>query len=249
MITSQSEVGIPLCLIAKALDIRLKRLSQKVHKLHLNTTGEGTNLVLSEQSACTLVEDYAQSSRSSERTKINAANHLEQIKMGTVPFEAVDNKVTKQIQQPKKKAKVRSKRYRIQKLVPDLLYIGVQSLESVYFKFVALIVAIFVQMQHSANWFYRIAPDESASYWAAYGYAFMVDLFILVVTMEGRIRIAKTFAVLTFLSNLLYFQFWVYFDFSKEAFTHGFSSILISGIIAYIIYSYTDLFVQQQKEN
>ena len=117
-------------------------------------------------------------------------------------------------------------------------------MESVYFKFVALLVAISVQMHHSAIWFQRVTPDENTSVYAAYGYAFMVDLFILVITMEGKISIAKTFATLTFLSNVLYFQFWVGFSSTSQAYTNAISSLLISGIMAYIIYAYTELFVK-----
>ena len=123
----------------------------------------------------------------------------------------------------------------------------VQGLASVYFKFLALMVAIMVQMHHSAHWFLRVAPMDSSSVYAAYGYAFMVDLFILVVTMEGKLSIAKTFASLTFFSNVLYFQFWVDFEASSQAYTNAVSSLLISGIMAYIIYAYTELFVKYRQ--
>ena len=132
-------------------------------------------------------------------------------------------------------------------MVQNILKNSVQVLESVYFKFVALLVAISVQMHHSAIWFQRVTPDENTSVYAAYGYAFMVDLFILVITIEGKISIAKTFAILTFLSNVLYFQFWVGFSSTPQAYTNAISSLLISGIMAYIIYAYTELFVKYRQ--
>ena len=104
-------------------------------------------------------------------------------------------------------------------------------------------------MHHSAHLFYRIAPEESSNWIIAYGYAFMLDLFILVVTMEGKISIAKTFSGLTFCANILYFQNWVHFDWSVEAFTNLIASVLISAIMAYIIYAYTDLFISDTKSN
>ncbi len=118
------------------------------------------------------------------------------------------------------------------------------AIESVHFKFVALMVAIFVQMHHSAEWYHRTVPSGTSSWYSSYGYAFMVDLFILVVTMEGKMNIAKTFAALTFLANILYFQFWVGFDGTVRAITNAVSCVLISGIMAYIIYAYTELFVK-----
>lgn len=246
------------------LKIRPQRLLYKAEKLSLEISEDCT---IEKKDAIILVQTYVQSKKTSAETKQKALELINNLNDDLkLPLKKVypKAKVAKiNIQEFINKPPSTLKWYQqfinncthffevlfapITELVRTILKSSVQLLEDVYFKFIALLVAISVQMHHSAIWFQRVTPDENTSVYAAYGYAFIVDLFILVVTMEGKLSIAKTFASLTFLSNVLYFQFWVNFEYTPQAYTNAISSLLISGIMAYIIYAYTELFVKYQK--
>ena len=248
---NKAEVTVPVQYIARHLEVRPKRVQEKAHKLSLSVS----NGILSVPDAIALVQTYVHNNKVSGGTKDRATLLLNELKKGSISVPPVNEN------RPQKKRRKTSSNISklsvkqaenkfctfIKRTISGTVRLGVQALESAQFKFVALMVAIVVQMQHSAHWYERIAPDGKDNMYAAYGYAFMVDLFILAVTMEGRINIAKTFAVLTFLANILYFQFWIGFDDSSKAYTNAVSSILISGIIAYVIYGYTELFVRERK--
>lgn len=227
---------VPIKYIAKELDVRPVRIKEKAVQLELAVD---LNEQLTLADTIELVRTYKMSTRVGERTRELSANLL-----------AVLNN-EEGIQRPsdaKKVVRKRSKKRLPQTLpfgyVKTIVDAGIQMLVSKEFKFIALMVAVYVQMQHSAIWFHRLSTSEAVSWATAYGYAFMVDLFILVVTLEGRLNIAKTFAVLTFFSNVLYFQFWVNFDYTSQAWTNAVSSLMVSGIMAYIIYAYTEIFVK-----
>lgn len=247
--------------ISEALNIRPQRLRDKAGTLNIivqeDSTVSGTN-------AIKLVQSYLRSKKTSDDTKNRAVQFLNEL-TGTQSTKTSiiigqQNKLSS-VQRISSKRKSKKSYHTtiqisidlllsiykpIRQLVQSIIQGSVQILESLQFKFIALSVAICVQMHHTANWFYRVSSDDP-NWYAAYGYAFMVDLFILVITMEGKISIAKTFALLTFLSNILYFQFWVEFEVSAQAYTSAISSILISGTMAYIIYAYTEIFVKYRR--
>ena len=244
--------------IAAYLQIRSQRLLYKAEKLGLKIDEHGT---VQNQEAIVLVQSYVESKKTSTETKQKAIELIDSLTNQGTKKGLLPTKVSVPLVAVKENSDLKWFKRLINnctnfvsllfaliiKLVQNILKNSVQVLESVYFKFVALLVAISVQMHHSAIWFQRVTPDENTSVYAAYGYAFMVDLFILVITMEGKISIAKTFATLTFLSNVLYFQFWVRFSNTPQAYTNAISSLLISGIMAYIIYAYTELFVKYRQ--
>lgn len=249
--------------IGTVLPIRPKRMAEKVRTLDLSVRYENELMHISIQDLRTLLRHYLVSKRTSERTKSAVQKLLDFLDQGGLDITAleqttIESSISAQ-KIPFKKEKItrRTKRHGAKRdrgnfwilFLKRFLLNCVQSLESLYFKFFALFVAIFVQMHHTAVWFYRSAPEGSSSWLAAYGYAIMLDLFILVVTMEGKMSIAKTFAGLTFISNLLYFQFWVAFDASIIAYTKAISCLIISATIAFILYSYTEIFVKYRKQN
>ena len=263
---------VPINQIAKWLNVRPVRLEKKVNELNLRTLDEHSIGTLNFEDACTLVNVYAESNRVGQSTKERAVRlfsmFTEAVNKGVLILP--ENSIFKKSKTSKNKVHKRGKPttlplnesvpmaksgtpvlYRfvhtLNNAIQSFIEGGVHSITSVHFKFVALVVAICVQMQHSAVWFYRISEIESPSWWTAYGYAFMVDLFILVITLEGKLSIAKTFAVLTFFANVLYFRFWVNFDYSAQAWTNAVSSLMVSGIMAYIIYAYTEIFVKIRK--
>lgn len=256
---------INIVAIAKGMNIRVKRLEMKAEKLGLTISPEGN---LEKKEAQILLESFVDSLKTSNATKEQAKKLLKDLTFKNVPEASRLKKapITRVQKRPNRTQKQQVNNdiwYKklvfsctdfcqtfftpFQNLVQKTVKSCVQILEGLYFKFMALLVAIVVQMHHSANWFFRISPEENPSWAAALGYAFMVDLFILVVTMEGKLSIAKTFAILTFLANILYFQCWVGFDNSVQAYTDSISSVLISGIMAYIIYAYTELFVKYKR--
>ena len=251
--------------LAKGMRIRKERIVYKIQQLNLEVL---ENDSLSKADVFLLLKDYMASKKTSSATKTSTKLLIQQLETNTFPIASKPYKQKGKIAtanaytQPKKKRTRTQKWYALwimectlfvhaliqppQQLVRHSLNISVQFLESMHFKFVALLISIGVQMHHSAHWFYRVTP-EPASWYTAYGYAFMVDLFILVITLEGKLAIARTFAVLCFVANIFYFQFWVQFDYSVQAYTNGISCVLISGIMAFIIYAYTELFVQSKS--
>lgn len=245
--------------IAGTLNIRTKRILLKVQKLNLTVRYSNDVPNLNKFEAETLVQSYALSKKVSEETRINAQKLLDQIRgiKQSKQEELLLPKMpkvyrTKEIESLKKVPKLKPSRYKIlisiSKGLEFVLKNSVHSLTSLYFKFVALFVAIGVQMHHSAVWFHRSAPESSSSWLAAIGFAFMLDLFVLVITLEGRLAIAKSFAILTFFSNMLYFQFWVEFKYTAQDYTNAISSIMISAMMAFILFSYTELFVRDRLQ-
>lgn len=249
--------------IAKVLQVRPKRVMEKVCTLDLEVQYENESMCINTFELRTLLEKYKHSKRTSERTKELGQRLLVFLEQGGTDIQQLLPISSKKEKVPKKALvhTMKKENMRINsngtewirlpaffKMVQNILAACVQGLESLYFKFFALFVAIFVQMHHTAVWFFRSAPEASSSWLAAYGYAIMLDLFILVVTLEGRLSIAKTFAGLTFISNLLYFQFWVNFDHTIYSYTKAVSCSLISATIAFILYSYTEIFVKYRKE-
>ena len=246
-----------LSLVAKALNLRPKRIIKKVHALGLPVRYENDITYIETEGLCTLAEEYLKSKRASERTKELARKLLINIEQESVNLKLLNTTSSKPVRIPfnERKGALKSEsRLRTQKLLSSFIRLtrtmltsAIESLESMYFKFFALFVAIFVQMHHTAIWFYRSAPEGTSSWPAAIGFAIMLDLFILVVTMEGRLSIAKSFAILTFISNMLYFQFWISFEFNTVDYTRAISSTIISGIIAFILYSYTEIFIKYKN--
>ena len=233
--------------IASFLEVRPVRIREKFEQLNLQM--DSTELV-DEDDVRTLVNSYMTSPRVGERTLSLSKQLLQNIEAGIedVAPQTVKTKKT-MVEKDATFNKRTSKQYSIKQLrkgVRTLVQMFIHALTSSEFKFVALLVAISVQMQHSAVWFHRLSTSDSPSWIIAYGYAFMVDLFILVITLEGKLPIAKTFAVLTFFANVLYFQFWVNFDYTSQAWTNAISSIMVSAIMAYILYAYTEIFVKIQ---
>lgn len=244
--------------IARMMHFRVERLLQKIEKMQLKLT---KSKKLNKQDATQLVKSFLYSKKTSVQTKRNAEILLNLL---NDKEELSGNSTTKHMNLGDENSNIKSvindklKQIWYKKIIDSmtdfviilftpifkmvhlLLQKSIQFLESDHFKFVALMVAIMVQMHHSAHWYLRISPEENTSFFIAFGYAFMVDLFILVVTLEGKLSIARTFATLTFLSNILYFLFWVNFSSNAQAYTNAIST----GIMAYIIYAYTELFVK-----
>jgi len=248
--------------IAKALNLRSKRVLNKVQALEIPVQYNEDLVYIDIEGLHTLTVQYTKSKRTSERTRQLANTLLTQIDVGDVNLSRIisisksQNMEPESPQSPLRPTSSDSNNASpnlqaivdvLAKSLQTVLAASIQSLESMYFKFFALFVAIFVQMHHTAVWFYRTAPEGTASWPAAIGFAIMLDLFILVVTMEGRISIAKSFATLTFISNMLYFQFWISFEGNSLWYTRAISSTMISGIIAFVLYSYTEIFIKYKN--
>ena len=250
---------IPIKTLTEYLSIRKPRILQKAEKLNLTIIESEEGQAIQKDDAILLLDSYITSAKVAAPTKIAAKQLSELISNNEITSTPSGKRIPlkSNTKKPRKKNKHTSTYTKWTKTLYSFVHACVQffitsctqtiefcvrGLTSVHFRFIALFVAVAVQMHHSAEWFYRIQPNHSML--TAYGYAFMVDLFILVVTFEGKRSIARTFAWMTFLSNVLYFQFWVGFDYSTQAYTNALSSIIVSATIAYIIFAYTELFVK-----
>ena len=233
--------------IAKALNIRYQRISLKAEQLGLTSSKEG---IYTLDSVLTLLNAYINSKQTSSDTKLKAEHLMLDISKGK-PLFASNNKSSSRLTNKITPSRKRSKSLfrNVYKGVQVLFDEMVQLVTSHRFRYLALFIAIAVQVHHSASLFYITAPGLSASHVTAYAYAIMVDFFIVVIAMEGRKSIAKTFAILTFLTNLLYFRIWIDFDWTPQAYTNAFASVLISATIAYTIFAYTELFVHDKTKD
>ena len=245
---------ISLKLIEKQLDIRIQRLQSKIK--HLNFNLKNPHKLTIDQSK-TLLESYIASNQTSVDTKEKAVALITQIDKGKFDTLKLKERIPRPRTTKKKKSNIHSIDQRWYISFGQSLYNNIQLffdesvrlLTSPRFSFLVLFMAIAVQVNHSAFVFYCTAPTVSSSMWAAYGYAIMVDSFIVIIALKRKLTIAKVFAVLTFLTNLLYFRVWIDFDGTSEAYTNAASSLLISATMAYTIYSYTDIFVQLKLKN
>lgn len=239
--------------LAKKIGIRPKRINAKAKTLDIivNSNNEISMIGLRK-----LLSDYKSSNQTSLQTKENVNtllediqdkdfNHMSNIKVYVHhPITGTKRVMQESISVQNWYTKIFVNVYQgIQKVFDECVLL----LTSHRFKFLALFIAIGVQIHHSANLFILTSPESSSSVWMAYGYGFMVDFFIVVIALEGKKSIAKTFAWLTFMNNLLYFRVWINFDWSQEAYTNAISSIIISATIAYTIFAYTDIFIKTKK--
>jgi len=206
--------NISINTIAKKLGIRKERVLYKIEQLGLRVF---ENEYLQKADVFTLLKTYVHSKKTSSNTKSKALSLLDALQSNTLsPTNTAYTQRTKRaIKGKPTQSNTKGMRTQnwynewmhtcihlvqaillsLQNLVHATLDTCVRFLESMHFKFVAIMVSTCVQMHHSAHWFHRVTP-ENANWYTAYGYAFMVDLFILVVTLEGRVGIAKTFAFL-----------------------------------------------------
>ena len=114
------------------------------------------------------------------------------------------------------------------------------------FVFIVLAGALLIQVNHVAHLFYQVAEQKSK--WVlAGGYLFggVAELTALILTIhKGNQNILKAFAFLTFWVNLLYYKVWLDFDGTMLWCTNVLIKITLSAFLAFVIYSYGELFTK-----
>jgi len=118
------------------------------------------------------------------------------------------------------------------------------------FLMVVLVSAICIQINHIANLFYHTSSHPNWSTWlGAYLFGTVSELTALLLTIhQGQPKTLKAFAWLTFWVNLLYYQVWVDFDGTLVWWMSLTVKVTLSGLIAYVIYSYAHLFAIGEQE-
>ena len=118
------------------------------------------------------------------------------------------------------------------------------------FVFIVLTGALIIQVNHLATLFHQVA--ETKSRWVlAGGFLFggVAELTALILTIhKGNESILKAFAFLTFWINLLYYKVWLDFDGTMLWCTNALIKITLSAFLAFVIYSYGELFTQSKFE-
>jgi hypothetical protein len=124
-------------------------------------------------------------------------------------------------------------------------------LKTEQFIFMVLTGALIIQINHVAVLFIRAAGTSTNLSWvSAYLYGTVAELTALLLTIHrGKQSILRTFALLTFWVNLLYYQVWLNFSPTLEWFTQLLVKITLSAFLAFVIYSYTHLFTQKLSKN
>ena len=114
------------------------------------------------------------------------------------------------------------------------------------FVFIVLTGALLIQVNHVAHLFYQVA--ELKSRWVlAGGFLFgcVAELTALILTIhKGNQNILRAFAFLTFWVNLLYYKVWLGFDGTMLWCTNVLIKITLSAFLAFVIYSYGELFTK-----
>jgi len=116
------------------------------------------------------------------------------------------------------------------------------------FLFAVFLAAMAFQIQHTTIVAIRLEiGDAAASNWQyalGYLFSFAVQFTALLMTINrGGQAYLVIFAIAEFLVNLIYYRPWHTSDNMERWVT----SILISALIAYVIYSYSELFTDKRK--
>ena len=129
-------------------------------------------------------------------------------------------------------------------------------LQSEYFVFLVLIFAIGIQVNHTAVFFHRLAvkSDPTAGQFGAYLFGGVTELTALLLTVhKGKRDTLKTFGFLTFWLNLLYYRVWENFGLTVDYGTTLIAQVTASGVIAFIVFTYSQLFTmdifEEKTEN
>jgi hypothetical protein len=133
----------------------------------------------------------------------------------------------------------------IVRLLMDFLARLPMYLRSEYFVFLVLIFAIGIQVNHTAVFFHRLAlkSDPTAGQFGAYLFGGVTELTALLLTVhKGKRDTLKTFGFLTFWLNLLYYRVWEDFGLTIDYGTTLIAQITASGVIAFIVFTYSQLF-------
>jgi prefoldin subunit 5 len=110
--------------------------------------------------------------------------------------------------------------------------------------FLTFLFVLLVQVYHNARLFHM--SEVSENWLIAILYAIGVDLFALVLTVHFNNKSTlKYFAFAQFALNILYYRFWMHHATATPmAIWEGLSTTLISALLAFVIYSYGELFVK-----
>jgi len=231
--------SISLKYLSSHLGLRKQRIVSKLEKLGLVMNDQNE---LSKDRTVLLLNAYVDSKQTSRETKEKARILLCSLKGEDTSDFTKQETSSKQMAQGTPYPLFFSKEGKWYLSLVRKVYIGVQTvfdecvrlLTSHRFKFLALFIAISVQIHHSAVLFYRTAPEGSSYKWTAYGYAIMVDFFIVIIALERKKAIAKVFAALTFLTlyrkkTKQYEKIYVHLDLDCCTSVHWFSINVLPG--------------------
>lgn len=113
--------------------------------------------------------------------------------------------------------------------------------------FIALFGCLAFQVDHLAQFAHRNSITDRIE--LAYLFAITVELTALIQTIHsGKETTIRNFALLTFWTNILFYEVWVGFDITPKYFTDLISKVTLSAIIAYALYSYSELFFKNAKD-
>lgn len=113
--------------------------------------------------------------------------------------------------------------------------------------FLGLIGCLYFQVNHLAEFVQRNSAYDSPA--IAYPFAIVVEITALVHTIHGgKETTIRNFALLTFFTNILFYEVWTGIAPTSDYFAAFISKVTISAIIAYCLYSYSELFFKQAKE-
>ena len=119
------------------------------------------------------------------------------------------------------------------------------------FIFLILFFAIGIQINHTAHLYHRAGAslEPSAGWIGAYIFGTVTELTALLLTIhDGKKNKLLIFAFLTFWVNMLYYEVWKSIATISPEVMYFINKMTLSGIIAFVLYAYTDLFTGWVRE-
>lgn len=166
--------------------------------------------------------------------------NIENPKQKTDPLKSVK---PRKLTQQKSKAKALKKSNSFLYYLTELTIL----LRTEQFIFLILFFAIGIQINHTAHLYHRTGAylNPAVGWIDAYIFGTVTELTALLLTIhDGKKNKLLIFALLTFWVNLLYYEVWKSIATISPEVMHFISKITLSGIIAFVLYAYTDLFTE-----
>lgn len=128
------------------------------------------------------------------------------------------------------------------------------------FIFLVLLCGLYVQINHNATLFASVSEIESNStkWFIAYLFGTVAELTALLLTIHSANRnTIRWFSIFTFMVNLLYYKIWEDFNYEtiegQIQLVINWSTLIVkivqSGFLAFVIYSYSNLFTLDSVRN
>lgn len=221
--------------LSKILGVKQDTLKTAAKRMDINMNTE----YLRTDDILKIAKTYSKERNGRSSDTVNAAR---EILSGATPGEQKTDAPAIKFYNPNKKKKAIAKTVRPQKSSST----AVAFFKSEGFLFLVFLAAIGWQVAHTANIEMRVSNESSQMTKIALSYLFAaaVQFTALLMTINtGKIEYLQVFAFIEFVINMIYYEPW---NRGNDP-TYWLTTIVLSGAIAFTIYSYSELFVNKKS--